>query len=87
MTSAAHPTATAAAHPTVSSAAHLAVTSAAHPTAISAARGTGAPRGPVQASRSARSDSRREDSVAKTAVGSYPQWAMQLAHRGSRPRP
>ena len=35
----------------------------------------------------ARSDSRNEPIVANTAVGSYPQWAMQFAHRGSRPRP
>ncbi len=35
----------------------------------------------------ARSDSRSEAIVASTAVGSYPQCAMQLAHRSSLPRP
>ena len=35
----------------------------------------------------ARIDWRRELIVASTAVGSYPQWDMQLAHRGSRPLP
>lgn len=37
--------------------------------------------------RSARMDWVREFMVARTAVGSYPQWAMQLAHRESLPRP
>ncbi len=35
----------------------------------------------------ARSDSFNEPIVAMTAVGSYPQCAMQLAQRGSLPRP
>jgi hypothetical protein len=35
----------------------------------------------------ARMLSRSEPMVASTALGSYPQWAMQLAQRGSLPRP
>src|SRR5262249_42859117 len=35
----------------------------------------------------ARSDCFSEVVVRSTAVGSYPQWAMQLSQRGSRPRP
>ncbi len=35
----------------------------------------------------ARSDWRSDCVVATTADGSYPQWAMQLLHRGSLPRP
>ena len=41
----------------------------------------------VTAHRTARIDSRNDDIVAMIAVGSYPQCAMQLAQRGSRPRP
>ncbi len=40
-----------------------------------------------QVPRIARIDSRREPMVASTADGSYPQCAMQLAQRGSLPRP
>src|SRR5215212_11505678 len=41
----------------------------------------------VQLPIAARIDSRNELRVASTAVGSYPQCAMQLAHRSSLPRP
>src|SRR6516162_3126304 len=46
--------------------------------------GSGAAR---QVPRMARSDSRSDPIVASTADGSYPQCAMQFAHRGSLPRP
>ena len=41
----------------------------------------------AQPPRTARSDSRSDPMVASTADGSYPQCAMQFAHRGSLPRP
>ncbi|CAO0837926.1 hypothetical protein SMICM17S_09167 [Streptomyces microflavus] len=41
----------------------------------------------VMVSRAARRDSFSDPMVASTAVGSYPQCAMQLAQRGSLPRP
>src|SRR4051795_5817212 len=37
--------------------------------------------------KAARSDSLKDFVVASTAVGSYPQCAMQLSQRGSLPRP
>jgi hypothetical protein len=42
---------------------------------------------PGQVPRIARRDSRSDPIVASTADGSYPQCAMQFAHRGSLPRP
>ena len=59
------------------------------PTGISRAlRAAGAgPAARDQVPRIARMDSRREPMVASTADGSYPQCAMQLAQRGSLPRP
>jgi hypothetical protein len=41
----------------------------------------------AQPPRTARSDSRSDPIVARTADGSYPQCAMQFAQRGSLPRP
>jgi hypothetical protein len=46
-----------------------------------------AARSPAQVPRSARIDSRRDEVVASTADGSYPQCAMQFEQRGSLPRP
>src|SRR5580693_6332812 len=43
--------------------------------------------GDPQLSRRARMPSFSDDIVAITAEGSYPQWAMQFAQRGSLPRP
>jgi hypothetical protein len=50
-------------------------------------RDRGAPARQAAQLRIARIDSRSDPTVASTADGSYPQCAMQFAHRGSLPRP